>query len=187
MVVTRPVRRWEHRILCAVLCLLAVLPVLASDEIDLLVRARMQEQRLPGAAYVVMRSGVAVDFGVYGFANLELLVPVTPETVFQVGSLSKQFAARALLMLVDDGKVRLDDPLNRYLPKPVPEWERITLYHVLTHTSGIPNWGDFAEFSFHDDYSAEAYVAILREKNLEFRPGDRFLYSSAEDFRHAIR
>lgn len=159
--------------------LVCLIPALTAEEVEAFFRAKIREQRLPGAVYAVMHNGEMVRSGAYGFANLELGVPVTAETVFQVGSVSKQFAARAVLMLADEGKLSLDDPLNWYLPEAQKVWERITLRHLLTHTSGIPNWVGMEEFSFHTDYTRQAFLALLQDRDLEFPPGERFQYSSA--------
>lgn len=161
--------------LVLLLCALSV----AADEVDSFVRAKLQEQKLPGAVFSVMRFGDVVRTGAYGFANLELGVPATTETVFQVGSITKQFAARAILMLADEGKLRVHDPISHYLPRAPATWGGITLYHLLTHTSGIPNWVGMDDFSFHSDYSEREFLAIFADKPLDFAPGDRFHYSSA--------
>lgn len=151
---------------------------LHADEVDSFVRARMQQQQIPGAAFAVMHHGEVLRSGAYGFANVELGVPATTESVFQIGSITKQFAARLLLMLADERKLRLDDPLVQYLPQAPPAWNRVTLYHLLTHTSGIPNWVGMEEFSFHNDYNEREFLALFAGKPLDFQPGERFQYSS---------
>nr|MCU0226886.1 beta-lactamase family protein [Bryobacterales bacterium] len=166
---------------CLVLLLVLVLLPRAAqaDEVDRFVRAKMQEQQLPGAAFAVMRRGEVLREGAYGFASLELGVPASTGTVFQVGSITKQFAARAILMLADEGKLRIHDPVSLYLSRTPDTWSGITLYHLLTHTSGIPNWVGMEDFSFHRDYTEREFLALFAQKPLEFRPGERFQYSSA--------
>lgn len=163
--------------------LIALIVVLAGaafpDEVDAFVRAKLQEQKLPGAVFAVMRHGQIVRSGAYGYASVELGVPATTDTVFQIGSITKQFASRAVLMLAEDGKLRLDDPVNRYIPLAPSSWNQITLRHLLTHTSGIPNWVGMDEFSFLNDYSEKEFLTMFSGKPLEFQPGERFQYSSA--------
>lgn len=151
---------------------------LAADEVDRFVLSRMHEQQLPGVAFAVMHHGEVIRSGAYGFASLELQVPVTSETVFQIGSITKQFAARVLLMLADEGKLSLDDPLVLHIPHAPAAWKRITLYHLLTHTSGIPNWVGIDQFSFHTDYGEREFLALFADRPLDFTPGERFQYSS---------
>ncbi len=159
--------------------LLGLPPAIVADEVDRFVRAKMLEQQLPGAVFAVLRHGQVLREGAYGFANLELGVPATTTTVFQVGSITKQFTARAVLMLADEGKLGIHDPISLYVHRTPDSWSDVTLYHLLTHTSGIPNWVGMDDFSFHTDYTEREFLALFADKPLEFRPGDRFQYSSA--------
>lgn len=150
-----------------------------ADSLDEFLLSRMQEQHVPGVAFAVMRDGKLIRSGALGFASLELQVPVSRESIFQLGSITKQFTARAILMLADEGRLRLDDPIRKFVPEVPPAWGRITLYHLLTHTSGVPNWVGMDEFSFLADYSPREFVSIFADKPLDFTPGERFKYSSA--------
>jgi CubicO group peptidase (beta-lactamase class C family) len=106
--------------------------------VDDYVRGELARQRIPGVALVVTRGGKIVKAAGYGYANLEHQVPVKPETVFQSGSISKQLAAAVAMLLVEDKKIVLNEPLKKYLPDAPPSWDGITVRHLLTHTSGIP-------------------------------------------------
>src|SRR5687768_8351918 len=112
------------------------------EAIDAIVRAEMGAQRIPGMAIAVIRKGEIAKAQGYGLANVEHDVPVTDETIFQSGSLGKQFAAAAVMLQVEDSKIALSDPLTTFFPGAPPAWRAITLRHVLTHTSGIPDHTD---------------------------------------------
>lgn len=113
-----------------------------ADEVDGYLESQMRQLHLPGLDVAVVRDGQAVKSKGYGLANVELDVPVTEETVFEIGSLTKQFTAAAVLMLVEEGKVRLDDSLSKHLPGVPAAWSAVTVRHLLTHSSGIQNYLD---------------------------------------------
>ena len=155
-----------------------------SARVDSLVAAQMKAQRLPGVSLGVMRHGQLIKAKGYGFANLELSVPVTPESVFQTGSVGKQFAATAVMMLVEAGKLSLDDRIIQWFPEAPMPWRNITVRHLLSHTSGIPDYG--AEEStlnkgvvdLHKEYTEDELVRIFTTLPLEFEPGAKFSYSN---------
>lgn len=115
----------------------AGLPRATEAAIDRAVAEAMAAQRIPGLALGVVRDGRLVLARGYGIANLEHNVPVTPETVFKIGSVSKQFLAAGVLLLAQDGKLALDDPVSRHLSGTPPTWEPITLRQLLSHTAGV--------------------------------------------------
>ena len=104
---------------------------------DGVVRDAMRRQNIPGVAIVVLRDGKVIHQASYGTADLEQGLPVRTETAFNIGSLSKQFLAEGILLLVQDGKVALDAPVSRYLPDAPPSWSAITIRHLLSHTAGF--------------------------------------------------
>ena len=97
-------------------CALVAAPV-CGDEVDDYLRAAMEELKIPGLSIAIVRDGEAVRLQGYGLANVELEVPVTPDTIFQTGSVGKQFTAAGILLLAEEGKLDLDDPLARHFPK----------------------------------------------------------------------
>ena len=111
-------------------------------KIDGLVSAEMSRQKIPGMAVAVVKNGEVVVAKGYGFANLEHQVPVTTHSIFQSGSVGKQFTAAAIVHLEEHGKLRLDDNIARYLPPTKARWGSITVRQLLTHTSGIPEYED---------------------------------------------
>src|SRR5215468_1521753 len=107
------------------LCLLAVLlfarPTQA-DQVDAYLKTQMEEHRIPGIALRIIQDGMVAKTATYGLANLELTVPVKPETIFEIGSISKQFTAAGILLLVQDGKLSVDAPISRHLKNTPVAW-----------------------------------------------------------------
>jgi CubicO group peptidase (beta-lactamase class C family) len=146
--------------------------------VESVVREEMQRQRIPGLAIAIISHGqVALARG-FGYANLEHEVPVSPETLFQSGSVGKQFTAAAVMLLVEDGRLSLDDPITRYLPEAPPEWAAIHIRHLLTHTSGIREYGDDAAFDVRRAYTDDELVRMACALPREFQPGERYSYSN---------
>ena len=108
-----------------------------SDRIDDYVRAEMKKQRVQGLSLAVVKNGKVVKAEGYGLANVELNVPARPETVYKIGSISKQFIATGIMLLIDDGKLSLGDHISKYLDGTPDTWKEITIRHLLTHTSGL--------------------------------------------------
>ena len=159
-----------------ILALCSVFPVHA-DSVDDYLRTELERKRVPGLAVVVTRSGKIVKVAGYGYANLEHQVPVKPGTVFQSGSISKQVAAAVAMLLVEDGKIVLDDPVKKYLPDAPSAWDRITIRHLLMHTSGIPEYEYGKDFDMRKDYTDDERLRIVYGMKLEFAPGSRWNYS----------
>src|SRR5688572_1970025 len=122
--------------LSLIVCLLACVAPARADEVDDYVREQMRRRHVPGLALAVVRDGKLVKARGYGLASVELNVPVTTETVFEIGSVTKQITAAALMLLVEEGKLDLDDPVGKHLPGTPDAWAAVRLRHLLTHTSG---------------------------------------------------
>lgn len=145
-------------------------------KVDEFVNRQMRKQHIPGVSLVVIKDDRLVLAKGYGLANVEHQVPVKPETIFQSGSVGKQFTATAVMMLVEAGKLRLDDQICRYLRKAPPSWGNIKVYHLLTHTSGL---GDYPpDFDFRQDYTEDELLARLAKIPLGFKPGEKWNYSN---------
>ena len=108
-----------------------------SDTVDRYVAAELARQHVPGMSLAVLRAGKVIKARGYGWADLENDTRVTPETVFKIGSVSKQFLASGIMLLVQDGRVRLDDPVSKYIGDTPESWSAVTLRHLLSQTSGI--------------------------------------------------
>jgi len=146
-------------------------------KIDRFVSGEMSRQKIPGMAIAVVKNGEAVVAKGYGFANLEHQVPVTTHSIFQSGSVGKQFTAAAIVHLEEHGKLRLDDNIARYLPPTKARWGSITVRQLLTHTSGLPEYED--EVDSRRDYSERQLtelVGLLRHRST---PGHKFEYSNS--------
>lgn len=149
----------------------------APDAIDDFVTEAMAQKKIPGVAVLVMRDGEIERAKGYGLANLEHQVPVTSETLFQSGSIGKMFTAAGILLLAEEGKVSLDDRLARFFPEGPSSWHRITIRHLLTHTSGIKDYGD--EFDYKKSYTDDEMLAVMQQLPLEFEPGTQWSYSNS--------
>jgi CubicO group peptidase (beta-lactamase class C family) len=148
----------------------------AADAIDDYVRATIESRKIPGVSVVVQRDGKVIKSEGYGYANLEHQVPATADTIYQSGSVGKQFTAAGILLLVGEGKLSLDDRLSMHFPDAPASWHRISVRHLLTHTSGIKDYGD--EIDMRKDYSEDEYLAVIRTIPLEFEPGTQWSYSN---------
>ena len=148
-----------------------------SDPIDAIVQEAMAAQRIPGVAVAVVHGGRVVKAQGYGLANVEHEAPVTDRTVFQSGSVGKQFTATAVMLLVEDGALSLDDTLSRFYPEGPPAWGAITLRHLLTHTSGLPNYTD-GRVDYRRDYTEDDLVRLAFDLPLDFTPGTQWRYSN---------
>jgi CubicO group peptidase (beta-lactamase class C family) len=148
-----------------------------ADKVDDFLKAELARQRIPGMAVAVIQGGKVVKAEGYGFANLELKVPVTADTVFQLGSVGKQFTAGAVMLLVQDGKIRLEDPVGKHLDFAPEAWKEVTVRHLLTHTSGIPDYTGLVDLRV--DASAEQTAKKITDKPLDFAPGTKWQYSNS--------
>jgi len=149
----------------------------AGDRIDRVVLAEMQRQMAPGVVIGVVQGGVVVKAQGYGYANLEHQVLAGPATVYQSGSLGKQFTAAAVMLQVEDGKLSLADPLTKFFPDAPETWRSITVRHLLTHTSGIPDYEE-GTFDYRKDYTEEEMSRFAFSLPLEFPAGARWNYSN---------
>ena len=130
--------RQKHLLwLSCALALAGATPLAAQSKVDDYIRATMAESRIPGLSVAVVKNGKIVKASGYGIANLETNTPATAQTVYKTASLSKQFIAAAIMLLVQEGKLSLDDKASKYLDGSPETWKDITVRHLLTSTSGI--------------------------------------------------
>src|SRR3954452_9382382 len=130
-----------------------------ADKVDDYLAAQMKAQQIPGISLAVIKDGKVVMLKGYGFANLEHQVPVKPETVFQSGSVGKQFAATAVMMLVEEGKIGLDDSITKYFPDAPAAWKPVTVRHLLSHTGGFTDYP--RDFDYRKDYTESDLLKIV--------------------------
>lgn len=160
------------------LILLALLPTIAlADKTDDIVNEAMSKWGTPGVSVAVIQNGKVVKLKGYGYANLEHKVKVTPNTIFQSGSVGKQFTASLVMKLVEDGKIGLDDSIRKHLPETPETWQKITVRNLLTHTAGL---GDpYDRLDMRKDYTEAELLKILGEIPLQFQPGEKHSYSNS--------
>lgn len=147
-----------------------------ADVVSDYVSAEMQRQHIPGLSLLVVRRGKILKAEGFGMANVELQVPVKPETVFQSGSVGKQFTATAVMMLVEEGKVGLDDKLTKYFPGAPSAWSEVTVRELLSHTAGF---GDYPKtFNFRKDWTEDELLKLVEGIPLAYPPGTKWEYSN---------
>ena len=149
-------------------------PAPARDSVDRYITAEMERAHIPGVALAVLRGGKPVKMAAYGFADLEHRVPVTPRTVFKIGSVSKPLIATGVVLLEQQGRLRFDDPISRHFAGTPETWRGVTLRHLLTHTSGI-----LREGPAFDPLRVQADSIVIRSAfaaPLEFPTGTKYQY-----------
>jgi len=148
------------------------------DEIDVLMKR--YEGNVPGASLLVVRDGSAVVRRSYGRSNLEDRIAATPETNYRLASVTKQFTAAAILLLSQDGKLSLNDPVKKWLPSLPSAVNSVTITHLLTHTSGIIDYEDVIPAGtvtqLHD---ADVLRLLESQDSVYFKPGTRYSYSNS--------
>lgn len=135
----------------------------------------------PGAAVMVVRDGQTLYRGARGLANVELSVPMRPEHVFRIGSITKQFTAAAILLLAEQGKLQLSDPITKYLPDYPVQGHTVTIQHLLSHTSGIANYTEQPTWfrTIRNDVTVQQLMQVFQDKPFDFAPGERWKYDNS--------
>jgi CubicO group peptidase (beta-lactamase class C family) len=147
-----------------------------ADEVDDYVETQRQWLHIPGLSLAVVKEGKIIKAQGYGLANVETDTRATPDSVFKIGSVSKQFLAAAIMLLAQDGKIGLDDSIGKYLDATPDAWKDITIRHLLTHTSGlVREVPGFDPFKAQPDTDVVKAVASLP---LRFAPGEKWEYSN---------
>jgi len=148
------------------------------------IASRFYDAARPGAAIIVLKDGKPLLRKGYGMADLELGVPIAPDMVFRIGSVTKQFTAVAILQLVQQGKIALDDDITKFLPDYPTAGRKITVQHLLTHTSGIKSFTSMPSYAagMRQDISVKEMIDRFKGEPLEFNPGERWNYSNSGYF-----
>ena len=149
-----------------------------ADEVDDYVKTQMNQQHIPGLALAVVKNGHIEKSAGYGLANVELNVPVRTDTVFQIQSITKTFTASAVMLLVEEGKIGLDDKITKHLDGLPESWKEITVRHLLSHTSGIKDFINEPTVDMRKDIQPEDVIESLRNLPLNFPPGEKYAYSN---------
>src|SRR3984957_20948064 len=172
----------SHRFVRFAIVLLAAYGSRAQDvgRMEQVIQSYTANRRFMGTVLVAKGTEVVLNKG-YGSANLEWDVPNSPATKFRLGSITKQFTAASILLLQERGKLNVQDPVKKYMADTPAAWDKVTIYHVLTHTSGIPSFTSFPEYAKWEPFATTAAeeVAWFRDKPLEFTPGEKWSYSNS--------
>jgi D-alanyl-D-alanine carboxypeptidase len=145
-----------------------------ADELDKMAKAHMEAENVPGLAIGICKDGKLITERYYGYSNLETQRKVNPNTVFRIASMSKQFTASAAMLLIEEGKLSLETKIRTIFNEAPKDWEPITIHHLLTHTSGMP---DPDGFSMSAQYTIPQFLSLFK-KPLLSTPGDQYRYSN---------
>jgi CubicO group peptidase (beta-lactamase class C family) len=164
----------------ALVCATVVQAQNTTGRMDEIVQSFVSSKQFMGSVLVARGTEVLLSNG-YGSANVEWNIPNQPSTKFRLGSLTKQFTAASILLLEERGKLQIGDPVKKYLPDAPAAWDTMTIFHVLTHTAGIPNYTSFADYPSLAPFptTPEKLVARFRDKPLDFAPGEKWNYSNS--------
>ena len=169
--------RWFLPLACAA----RLLSMHAADaRLEQVIDSHVANHSFMGSVLVAKGDDVVLSQG-YGSANLEWNIPNSPATKFRLGSVTKQFTAACVLLLEEQGKWKVTDPVKKYLPDAPAAWDKITIYNLLTHTSGIANFTSFPDYADFEGKATtpEQLVARFRDKPLDFEPGSKWSYSNS--------
>jgi CubicO group peptidase (beta-lactamase class C family) len=171
-----------HFVHSVVVALFSVVTCSAQDvsRIDQVLTSYFASGKFMGSVLVARGENLIFSKG-YGSANLEWNIPNSPSTKFRIASIGKQFTAAAILLLEERGKIRLDDSVKVYLSDAPASWDNVTVFRLLTHTSGIPDYTRLPNFKSLEPFPAtpEQIVSWFRDKPLDFQPGERISYSNS--------
>jgi len=167
----------RRAVVCALLLLMISTGVRAqTDKVDEFVKSQLDTQKIPGLSIAVVRNGEIIKAKGYGLSNVELNVAANPETIYQSGSVGKQFTATAIMMLVEEGKISLDEKIGKYLGDVPEAWSRITVRNLLTHTAGTTDYPK--DFDFRRDYPEDEFLKRAEAVPVAFAPGEKWSYSN---------
>jgi len=153
------------------------------SSLDQRIRAYLAANNIPGALIALASKGEVFHLETYGLADVELAVPVSANSVFEIGSISKQFVATAAMLLVQEGKLGLDDPIATHLSAIPSEWLGVTVRQLLTHTSGIPDYEEIASYDIYGErLTPEEIIKIAHSRPMDFAPGQGWYYSNTGYF-----
>lgn len=168
--------------LALVLCLMVSAAL--ADGVDEYVQKQLQQRHIPGASVAVVKDGKVVLAKGYGLANVELNVPASETTAYQLASVTKQFTATAIMMLVEEGKVALDDKLPKFVENTPAAWANVTVRHLLNHTSGIKSYTSVPSFALNlrKDYTKAEIIKLAADAPMDFAPGEKWQYNNTGFF-----
>jgi D-alanyl-D-alanine carboxypeptidase len=164
------------RVLVVLSLLLGV--ITHADQADDYVREQMAKKRIAAVVLKVIQDGREVKSAAYGLANLELNVPVTTNSVFEIGSITKQFTASCILILQQEGKLSIEDKISKYLADTPEAWSNITIRHLMSHTSGIKSYTGLDGFALTKHLKQKEFIEAIGKQPMDFQPGESWKYSN---------
>lgn len=174
--------RAGHAARALVIVLVSVAACYGQDasRMEQVVQEQLPGNRFMGTVLVARGEKILLNKG-YGYANLEWEVANTPATRFRIGSITKQLTAAAILLLEERGRLSVNDPVSKHLPDAPAAWDKVTIVHLLTHTSGIPSFTSFPDYqaTMALEVTTEKLVSRFRDRPLEFAPGGKMSYSNS--------
>jgi CubicO group peptidase (beta-lactamase class C family) len=149
-------------------------------KIDSLIQSELKETNGPGGVFLISKKGKPIYEKAFGMANLELDSKLNTNSIFQIGSMTKQFTAVAILMLEEQGKLKVSDPVAKYIPS-YPNGDKITIHHLLTHTSGIKDFTKMKALQniAQKEMTPEQMVDFFKNEPVDFAPGEKFEYNNS--------
>ncbi|WP_437188022.1 serine hydrolase domain-containing protein [Planctomicrobium sp. SH668] len=149
-----------------------------TEKIESLLKSKCEEDHLPSVSVAVVQNGATIFRGAQGMANLELNVPATVETVYQLQSVTKSFTATAIMMLIEEGKLSPDQLISEHFADTPESWREIKIIHLLQHTSGLKDYINDPTQSLRLEVTDEEVYQAAAKRSLNFQPGERYEYSN---------
>ena len=177
-------RNIARRTFLGLVLMSAALTHAAADKIDDLLKTKMETRKIPGLSLAVVQNGKVVKIKGYGLANVETETPATPQTVYQLASVTKQFTATAIMMLAEDGKLSIDDSIGKHLDNLPTAWSSVTVKHLLNHISGIKSYTDLPDImtQFRKDVTPKEIIKLAGDSPMDFAPGEKWHYNNTGFF-----
>jgi CubicO group peptidase (beta-lactamase class C family) len=163
-------------ILFVTLIFLSFTAIAQQDSIDVFITNQMKQQGIIGLSIGIIKNGKVIKAKGYGQANIELNVPASEKTIYKIGSISKQFIAVGIMKLIQEGKLKLSDPITKFIKDAPAKWNFITIRHLLNHTSGLPV--DPPGFDGMKEQADSVYIKTAFTDSLTFPTGSKFEYSN---------
>src|ERR1043165_950473 len=150
-----------------------------AGEIETLIQGEMQTHHVVGLTCLILKDGKTTTRFHAGSANLEWPSPVDNATVFEIGSISKQFAAASILLLADDGKLSVEDNISKFFTNAPAAWKDIKIRHLLSHTSGLRNYDGLDGFEMRQHLTQARFIKLLEAQPMKFAPGESWSYCNS--------
>jgi len=159
-------------------------PLVEAQNLDKTVDAILSEKYKsdrPGATALIAKDGKVIYRNAFGMANLELGVPMKPENVFEIGSITKQFTAVSILMLQEQGKLKVTDPLSKYMADYPEQGKNVSIHQLLNHTSGIKSYTGMPSFMSRarEDMTPTELIDVFKNEPMDFEPGSEYAYNNS--------